>query len=360
MTTISGLLDMARQFVSGVPGTGTITMAGAVPGYQSWSAAGAVDGGTYTYGIRDVNNTWEVGVGMYAAAGPTITRGALYSSNGLGIPIQATNQAQVYFTLLEEGFPVGATGATGVGATGATGLGASGATGSTGATGSGSTGATGVGATGATGLTGGTGATGASGVDGATGATGASGADGSDGATGATGTGGGAGATGATGNAGGQGATGATGTAGGQGATGATGTSVTGATGATGVGATGATGATGSGATGATGPIFIAVGTLSDAATIAVDLSISNIYTLALGATRIMGTPSNGSANQTYLFVINAGTAPDNLTYQTGWNFNSPYSNGSPPVLGPGNNYLTAVASGTASLNCVLQPGTFA
>ena len=43
-------------------GTGTVTLAGAVTGYQAFSAIG--DGNTTHYVIEDANGTgWEVGIG---------------------------------------------------------------------------------------------------------------------------------------------------------------------------------------------------------------------------------------------------------------------------------------------------------
>jgi len=54
-------------------GTGTITFAGAVTAFQTWLAAGAVDGITYPYLIED-GNDWELGPGVIGATGTTITR----------------------------------------------------------------------------------------------------------------------------------------------------------------------------------------------------------------------------------------------------------------------------------------------
>lgn len=120
MTVLTGLLDMARTYVVGVPGIGPVTLGGAVPRYQTWAAAGAVDGGTYSYGITDANNQQENGVCVYSAAGPSITRTPVFSTAAGNAPIQVTSQAQVYFTLLKEGFPAGGvtTVDTGVGLSG--------------------------------------------------------------------------------------------------------------------------------------------------------------------------------------------------------------------------------------------------
>jgi hypothetical protein len=213
--------------------------------------------------------------------------------------------------------------------------GAQGATGPAGATGAGVTGATGV--QGATGVAGSQGATGAAGlgVTGATGVQGATGIQGSTGVQGATGVGT-AGATGI------QGVTGATGATGVVGITGATG--IQGVTGATGVGITGATGATGAGVTGATGPTgptpsltgyaqlavaqdFTAAQrgaavALTDGATVAVDLSLANNFTLTLGGNRTLDAPTNQTAGQSGVIVITQdATGSRTLAYNAVWKF---------------------------------------
>jgi hypothetical protein len=61
-------------------GTGTITLGGAVAGYQSFSAIG--NGNTTYYTIAG-GTEWEVGIGTYTASGTTLSRDTvLESSNG--------------------------------------------------------------------------------------------------------------------------------------------------------------------------------------------------------------------------------------------------------------------------------------
>lgn len=92
--------DMAQMSVTGTPGTGTITLSAAVAGYQTFAAAGVLNGGLVSYGITDGTN-FEVGRGTYSSSGPTLTRGPLFSSNS-NAAISATSSALVRVTLLAE------------------------------------------------------------------------------------------------------------------------------------------------------------------------------------------------------------------------------------------------------------------
>ena len=61
-------------------GTGTITLAGAVSGYQSFSVIG--NGNTTYYTIVDgTANTWEVGIGTYTSSGTTLSRDTILESS---------------------------------------------------------------------------------------------------------------------------------------------------------------------------------------------------------------------------------------------------------------------------------------
>lgn len=53
-------------------GTSTITLAGASPGYQTFAAAGLVEGDIVTYLIEDSNNSWELGIGILGSGGTLI------------------------------------------------------------------------------------------------------------------------------------------------------------------------------------------------------------------------------------------------------------------------------------------------
>jgi hypothetical protein len=64
-------------------GTGTITLAGAVSGFQSFSAIG--NGNSTYYVIADpATGDWEVGIGTYTSSGTTLSRTTVLSSSNAG------------------------------------------------------------------------------------------------------------------------------------------------------------------------------------------------------------------------------------------------------------------------------------
>lgn len=87
------LLDLARMTVASAPGVGPVTLSIAAPGFLTLDQAGAIDGRTYRYGIRD-GNAREVSQGVYTAATKTLTRTVLKSTNN-DAPINATIAAIV-------------------------------------------------------------------------------------------------------------------------------------------------------------------------------------------------------------------------------------------------------------------------
>jgi len=69
------------QEVTNTTGTGTLTLAGAVNGFQSFSVIG---NGNTTYYTISGNNQWEVGIGTYTASGTTLSRDTVLESSNSG------------------------------------------------------------------------------------------------------------------------------------------------------------------------------------------------------------------------------------------------------------------------------------
>jgi hypothetical protein len=62
-------------------GTGTVTLAGAVTGFQSFAAVG---NGNSTYYTITGTSEWEVGIGTYTSSGTTLSRTIVLSSSNSG------------------------------------------------------------------------------------------------------------------------------------------------------------------------------------------------------------------------------------------------------------------------------------
>lgn len=82
-------------------GTGSVTLLGAVSGFQSFAVVG--NGNTTYYTITD-GPAWEVGIGTYSTSGPTLARTTVLSnSNGNTTPITLSGGlAQVFVTYTAE------------------------------------------------------------------------------------------------------------------------------------------------------------------------------------------------------------------------------------------------------------------
>lgn len=91
------LYNLARM-TTATTGTGTITLGAAVPGCLTFAQAGVLSGDVVSYGIADGTNS-EVGIGTYTAAGTTLTRSPLASTNG-GAAINLSGSAQVFIAIL--------------------------------------------------------------------------------------------------------------------------------------------------------------------------------------------------------------------------------------------------------------------
>lgn len=82
------LYDRVRE-TSTIVGTGTATLLGAVPGYQSFSAVGNANT-TYYCIYNTGTNEWEVGIGTYTSSGTTLSRTTVLASSNAGALVSFT------------------------------------------------------------------------------------------------------------------------------------------------------------------------------------------------------------------------------------------------------------------------------
>lgn len=76
------LADRVRETTT-TTGTGTVTLAGAVTGFQTFSAIG--NGNTTYYTIAGQGTSeWEVGIGTYTSSGTTLSRTTVLASSNSG------------------------------------------------------------------------------------------------------------------------------------------------------------------------------------------------------------------------------------------------------------------------------------
>jgi hypothetical protein len=80
----------------------------------------------------------------------------------------------------------------------------------------------------------------------------------------------------------------------------------------------------------ATGNAYMAIDALTDASTIAVDMSVGNNFSVTLGGNRTLGNPTNLTAGQSgVIFITQDGTGSRTLAYSSYWDF----PNGTAPTL---------------------------
>lgn len=76
------VVDRVKE-TSTITGTGTVTLAGAVTGFQSFSAVGNANSTFYCIAAQS-GTEWEVGVGTYTSSGTTLSRDTVLSSSNSG------------------------------------------------------------------------------------------------------------------------------------------------------------------------------------------------------------------------------------------------------------------------------------
>jgi hypothetical protein len=76
------LADRVRETTTST-GTGTVTLAGAVTGFQTFAAIGNANTTYYTIAGQGTSE-WEVGIGTYTSSGTTLARNTVLSSSNSG------------------------------------------------------------------------------------------------------------------------------------------------------------------------------------------------------------------------------------------------------------------------------------
>ena len=96
------LKDRVKE-TSATTGTGTLTLAGASTGFQSFAAVG--DGNTTYYTITD-GTDWEVGTGTYTASGTTLSRDTILASSNSDAAVNwGSGSKDVFVTYPSEAVP---------------------------------------------------------------------------------------------------------------------------------------------------------------------------------------------------------------------------------------------------------------
>ncbi len=87
--------DRAQETCS-APGTGTVTLLGAVAGWQSLATAFASATTTFVYYTMSDGTNWEVGIGTYTTSGTTLSRQTVLASSNSGALVNFTGTTNVW------------------------------------------------------------------------------------------------------------------------------------------------------------------------------------------------------------------------------------------------------------------------
>lgn len=98
MATLVNRAKMNVSAVNNASSPPTITLNAALAGFQTFASAGVLDQNTVSYVIEDGTN-WEIGYGVYTAAGTILSRSTINASSNSGAAIAATTNATVFCSL---------------------------------------------------------------------------------------------------------------------------------------------------------------------------------------------------------------------------------------------------------------------
>ena len=90
--------DRVKELVTTAPGTGSFSLAGAVVGFQAFSAACA-NGDTIYYTAWDGGANWEDGRGTYNSSGNTLSRTNILSSSNSGSAVNFTSGVTIFASI---------------------------------------------------------------------------------------------------------------------------------------------------------------------------------------------------------------------------------------------------------------------
>lgn len=103
------LADRVKE-TTNTTGTGTVTLAGAVVGYQSFAAIGNGNLTYYTIAGQGTSE-WEVGIGTYTSSGTTLSRTTVLASSNSGSLVNFSSGAKdVFVTMPSEMSALGGSG----------------------------------------------------------------------------------------------------------------------------------------------------------------------------------------------------------------------------------------------------------
>ena len=99
------------QETTATTGTGTLTLAGAVAGYQSFAAIGNANTTYYTIS-SNTSSEWEVGIGTYTSSGTTLSRDTVLASSNSGSLVSLSSGTKNVYVVYPSSRSIYADGAT--------------------------------------------------------------------------------------------------------------------------------------------------------------------------------------------------------------------------------------------------------